>query len=337
MNFENTLIENLVKKIKAEISDQHIASEPADEEQQSDQFSTYLIWKSEEPLLPGRVYIFAHANTQTSCSISALKYRLDPENSEHLAAHTLSKHEIGNCNIELDRSIDYMSAQHNEALGQFALKDKQTGEDVAVGLIHFGLRRATNIRWQTLEINKTERAQAKHQTPHVIWFTGLSGSGKSTIADMLEKKLHSMGRHTYVMDGDNVRHGLCRDLGFTDADRVENIRRIAETARLFVDAGIIVLVSFISPFISERRMARDLFEKGEFMEVFVDTPLEICEQRDPKGLYKKARSGEIKNFTGLDSPYERPERADIILKGGSDTAEEQVEQILRYLEQNRLI
>ena len=337
MNVENTSIENLVSIAKAKVSGHPTASEPAGEIQHSDQFSIYLVWKTKEPLLPGRPYIFSHANVQTSCSVSALKYRLDPKNGEHLAAYTLNLHEIGNCNIELDGSIDYVSAQHDDAQGQFTLLDKQTGEEVAIGLIHFGLRRATNIRWQALEINKAERAEAKSQKPHVIWFTGLSGSGKSTIAGLLEKKLHSMGRHTYVMDGDNVRHGLCRDLGFTDADRVENIRRIAETARLFVDAGLIVLVSFISPFVSERRMARDLFEEGEFKEIFVDTPLEICEQRDPKGLYKKARSGEIKNFTGLDSPYERPERADIILKGGSDTVEEQVEQILQYLKQNRLI
>lgn len=330
-------IKQLEKNLDPYISQDPVSSEPAGELQHSDQFSVYLIWNGLEPLLPGREYMFDHKNAKVTCTISGLKYRLDPQNGEHLAADTLNRQEIGNCNIELDRSIDYMAARNDRELGSFQLCDKLTGEVVAAGLINFGLRRATNIQWQSLEINKKERASAKKQKPHAIWFTGLSGSGKSTIASLLEKKLHSMGRHTYVMDGDNVRHGLCRDLGFTDADRVENIRRVAETAKLFVDAGLIVIVSFISPFISERRMARELFDEDEFKEVFVDTPLEVCEQRDPKGLYKKARQGEIRNFTGLDSPYERPERAEITLSGNNLSPEQQVGEILQYLEQRKLI
>jgi bifunctional enzyme CysN/CysC len=305
--------------------------------QQSDQFSVYLLWRGSDALMPGRPYLFSNTKLQIPCSITAIKYRLNPENNEHLAANILGLNEIGKCNIELGKSIDYMPFPHGKDLSQFTLLDKQTNEEVAIGLIHFGLRRATNIRWQALKINKLKRARAKKQIPHVIWFTGLSGSGKSTIASLLEEKLHYMGFHTYLLDGDNVRHGLCRDLGFTDVDRVENIRRIAETARLFVDAGLIVLVSFISPFKSERRMARKLFEDGEFCEIFIDTPLEICEQRDPKGLYKKARSGEIKNFTGLDSPYENPDNAELILSGSNITAEEQANKIHQFLKEKKLI
>jgi bifunctional enzyme CysN/CysC len=198
-------------------------------------------------------------------------------------------------------------------------------------MIDFPLRRATNIHWQAVEVNKEARAELKQQRPRVLWFTGLSGAGKSTLANLVEKKLHSMGRHTYLLDGDNVRHGLNRDLGFTDADRVENIRRIAETAKLFVDAGLIVLTAFISPFRSERRMAREMLEEGEFIEIFVDTPIEVCEQRDPKGLYQKARSGELKNFTGVDSDYEPPENPEIVVNGAEASAEELAEEIVKYL------
>lgn len=327
MNFEQ--LEGYVGSIVAQNAR---AIEPVGNSHCSDQFSVYLIWNGREPLLPGRAHIFKYNSDQINCSISSLKYRLNPEGGEHLAADTLNQHEIGYCNIELDQAVDYVAAGHNSELGRFILCDVQSGEEIAVGLINFGLRRATNIQWQALEISKAERGERKNQKPRAIWLTGLSGSGKSTIAGLLEKKLHVMGRHTYVMDGDNVRHGLCRDLGFTDVDRVENIRRVAETAKLFVDAGLIVIASFISPFTSERRMARELFEEDEFIEVFVDTPLEICEQRDPKGLYKKARKGKIANFTGLDSPYERPQRAEITLSNKGALPEEQVEQIIQFLE-----
>jgi bifunctional enzyme CysN/CysC len=222
-------------------------------------------------------------------------------------------------------------------MGGFILIDRLTNSTVGAGMIEFGLRRATNIQWQELDIDKSLRADMKAQKPCALWFTGLSGSGKSTLASLLEKQLHARGQHTYVLDGDNVRHGLNKDLGFTDADRVENIRRVAETAKLFVDAGLIVMVSFISPFRSERRMARDLFSDNEFLEVFVDTPLEVCEQRDPKGLYKKARAGEIKNFTGIDSTYEQPERADIRLEAGKRSADELVSELISDLEKKGFI
>ena len=334
---EDFTIQDLMKNVEEDMASHIMPFDDTHEIQHSDQFSVYILWKESDALIPGRSYLFGNTKLHSSCSITAIKYRLNPGNNDHLAANTLGLNEIGKCNIELDKSIDYLPFQYDQDLSQFTLIDKQTNEEVAIGLIHFGLRRAANIRWQALEINKTRRARAKKQIPFVIWFTGLSGSGKSTIANLLEEKLHSMGLHTYLLDGDNVRHGLCRDLGFTDADRVENIRRIAETARLFVDAGLIVLVSFISPFRSERRMARKLFEEGEFSEIFIDTPLKICEQRDPKGLYKKARSGEIKNFTGLDSPYESPDNAELTLSGSDITAEAQVSNIFQFLKNKKLI
>lgn len=320
------------------LNQQTAPSQPAkNSDLSSDQFAVHLVWTGHDPLLPGRPYEFIGAGGATTGSVSALKHHLDLETMEQLAATILERGDIAYCNIELDDPVDFTPFGENRDLGGFRLKDKISGKNVAFGLIKFALRRATNIKWQALEIGKQERAAAKNQTPHALWFTGLSGSGKSCIASLLEKKLHAMGRHTYVLDGDNVRHGLCRDLGFTDADRVENLRRIAETARLFVDAGLIVPVSFISPFRSERRMAREMFAEGEFLEVYVNTPLEVCETRDPKGLYKKARAGKIKNFTGLDSPYEPPENADIVLPGAEKSPEELVEFLMENLKQRDLI
>ncbi len=330
-------IDQLVEIAAREIRSNPKLDDVKDQKWHSDQFAVYLVWQGTEPLLPGRSYAFISPGTRINCSVSSLKFRLDPENKRQIAASTLNHLEIGYCNIELDHSIDYAPASADRNLGTFSLLDSLTGKKVATGLIQFGLRRATNIRWQEVEIDQAARAVAKQQKPYVLWFTGLSGSGKSTIASLLEKKLHALGHHTYLLDGDNVRHGLCRDLGFTDADRVENIRRISETARLFVDAGLIVIVSFISPFTTERRMARDLFKDEEFSEIYVNTPLEICEKRDPKGLYRKARRGEIKNFTGLDSPYEIPERADIILNGGKEEPEILADQVLDYLKQGKFI
>jgi len=298
----------------------------------SDQVAANLIWMDDTPMLPGRRYILKCGNQSVTATISTLKHKLNVSNLERQAGTTLERDEIGYCNLSLSKPIIFDPFAQNRDMGALFLIDRTTKATVGVGMIAFGLRRATNIQWQKLEINKSVRAALNDQKPCALWFTGLSGSGKSTIASLLEKQLHARGRHTYVLDGDNVRHGLNKDLGFTDADRVENIRRISETARLFVDAGLIVLVSFISPFRSERRMARDLFEKHEFLEVYVDTPIEVCEQRDPKGLYKKARAGEIKNFTGIDSTYEKPERADIHLKASEHTPDELVANLIADLE-----
>jgi adenylyl-sulfate kinase len=301
----------------------------------SDQFAVHISWIADEPMLPSRNYMLKQDKklglAQVEAHMSSLKHRLNPRSMEHGAAKKLFPGDIGYGNISLESAISFEPFDKSRDSGSFTLHDRTTGAQVAFGLIKHELRRATNIKWHALEIDKAARASSKKQIPCVLWFTGLSGSGKSTIADLVDKKLHAMGKHTYVLDGDNVRHGLCRDLGFTDADRVENLRRISETSKLFVEAGLIVLVSFISPFRSERAAARELFEKDEFLEIFVDTPLEVCETRDPKGLYKMARAGRLKNFTGLDSPYEPPENAEICLPGAEMKPEQLADMVIENI------
>ena len=279
----------------------------------ADQFETTLIWMHDEPLLPGRPYLLKIGTKTVTATITDIKYQVNVNTLEHNAAKTLELNAIGVCNLSLDRPIAFDAYQDNRDTGGFILIDRLSNNTVGAGLLHFALRRAHNIHVQHVDVDKTARAALKRQQGCVLWFTGLSGAGKSSIANLVEQKLHALGHHTYLLDGDNVRHGLNKDLGFTDADRVENIRRVGEVAKLMVDAGLIVLTAFISPFRAERRMARGLVEEGEFVEVFVDTPLEVAEQRDVKGLYKKARRGELKNFTGIDSPYEAPEEPEIRL------------------------
>jgi bifunctional enzyme CysN/CysC len=286
---------------------------------------------AEHAMTPGRQYLLKLACKEVSATVTAIKYREDVNTGAHLPAKTLELNGIATVNISTSAPLVFEPYGVNRTLGSFIVVDKLTFETVGAGMIDFALRRASNIHWQALELNKASRAAIKHQTPRCVWFTGLSGSGKSTLSSLLEKRLHAEGRHTYVLDGDNVRHGLSRDLGFTEADRVENIRRVAEVAKLMVDAGLIVLVSFISPFTSERRMARSLFEEGEFVEVFVDSPLDECERRDAKGLYAKARRGELKNFTGIDSPYEPPQAPEVHLHTDRESPEACVDAVLRAL------
>ncbi len=288
----------------------------------ADQFEARLLWMSEHAMIPGRQYLMKLASREVTVSVTAIKYREDVNSGAHLAARLLNLNEIAAVTLSTSALVAFENYTDNRTLGGFILIDKHTFDTVGAGMIKYSLRRAKNIHWQAVEVNKEARAQQKHQTPRCIWFTGLSGSGKSTIANLVEKRLHAEGRHTYLLDGDNVRHGLNRDLGFTEADRVENIRRVAEVARLMCDAGLIVLVSFISPFRSEREMARHLFAPDEFIEVFVDAPVEDCERRDTKGLYAKARSGMLKNFTGIDSPYEVPEAPEIHLNTAAMAAED---------------
>jgi bifunctional enzyme CysN/CysC len=297
----------------------------------ADQFQAELHWLGILPLLPGRNYVLQAAHRRVIAHISKLKCRLGIE-SEQIAATHLLQTESGLCNLALRQEIAFDPYTVNPATGVFTLHDSTSGERVATGKILHALRRASNVHWQATAVDKARRAAIKQQTPRVIWLTGLSASGKSTIANRLEQKLVSRSLHPYLLDGDNVRHGLNRDLGFTDADRVENIRRVAETAKLMLDAGLIVITSFISPFKAEREMARALFEPGEFIEVYVDTHLDVCEQRDPKGLYKKARAGEISNFTGFDSPYEAPEAPDIHLDTSQLSADQAADRILAYLD-----
>jgi len=297
----------------------------------ADQFQATIIWMHDEPMLPGRPYLIKLGARTVTGSITTPKYKVNVNTLEHLAAKQLEINEIGVCNLSLDRAVAFDPYAENREMGGFILIDKITNDTVGAGLLNFALRRAENIHWQALDVNKIARASLKGQRACVLWFTGLSGAGKSTVANLVEKRLHAVGRHTYILDGDNVRHGLNKDLGFTDVDRVENIRRVAEVSKLMVDAGLIVLVSFISPFRSERRLARELTQPGEFFEVFVDTPLEEAEKRDPKGLYKKARRGELKNFTGIDSPYEPPENPEIHLRTALFSPEQAAEEILSQL------
>ena len=297
----------------------------------ADQFEAKLIWMHDKALLPGRPYLIKMGSQSAAVQVSELKHKVNVNTLAEEAAKTLELNEVGYCNLSLDKPFAFDPYDDNRRTGAFILIDRLTNATVAAGMVNHALHRATNIKWQELDVNKQARGEMKGQKPCILWFTGLSGAGKSTIANLVEKKLHSQGRHTYILDGDNVRHGLNRDLGFSDADRVENIRRVGETAKLFVDAGMIVLVSFISPFVSERALARSLVEEGEFMEVFVSTSLEVCESRDPKGLYKKARAGEIANFTGIDSSYEPPVNPEITVDGGDGSPEELADKIIQEL------
>ncbi|WP_417227637.1 sulfate adenylyltransferase subunit CysN [Amphritea sp.] len=301
------------------------------------QFECTIIWMHDDPLMPGRTYQIQIGTKTAIVSITDLKHQVNVNTMEHLAAKKLELNGIGECNISIDQDIAFDSYKANRDTGSFILIDRMTNHTVGAGLINFALRRSTNITVQHTEVKKAERSTLKSQKPCVIWLTGLSGSGKSTIADLVEQKLLALGHHTYLLDGDNVRHGLNNDLGFTDQDRVENIRRIAEVAKLMVDAGLIVLTSFISPFQAERKMARDMLDKGEFMEVYINTPLEVAEDRDVKGLYKKARRGELKNFTGIDSPYEAPEQPDLNLKTIEMTPEEAADKVIELLKQKQMI
>ncbi len=314
-----------------DISRGDMLADPAARPDHADQFAAKLVWLHEEPLLPGRSYLLKAGSATAPAQVSELKHKVNVNTLKLEPGKTLALNEVGICNISLSRAISFDAYTTNRHTGNFILVDRFTNATVGAGMIDFPLRRATNIHWQSLAVNKQSRAALKQQKPQVLWFTGLSGAGKSTIANLVEKKLHSLGKHTYLLDGDNIRHGLNRDLGFTDIDRVENIRRIAETAKLFVDAGLIVLTAFISPFRGERQLAREILEDGEFIEIFVDTPLEICEQRDPKGLYKKARAGELKNFTGIDSTYEPPQNPEITVNGAITTVEELAEKIVRII------
>jgi len=298
----------------------------------ADQFEVQVLWMGDEEMLPGRPYLIKLGARTVPGKLATPKYEVNVNTLEHTAARTLALNEIGVCNLSLDEQVPFTPYEEDRDLGGFIIIDRFTNNTVGLGLIHFALRRASNIHWQALDVNKQTRSQIKNQKPTVLWFTGLSGSGKSTVANIVEKRLTAMGHHTYLLDGDNVRHGLNRDLGFTDADRVENIRRVSEVARLMADAGLIVLVSFISPFRSERRMAREMLEAGEFVEIHVDTPLEVCEARDVKGLYAKARAGQIKNFTGIDSDYEAPEKAEIRIDTSEKTPDVTAGEIIEYLE-----
>ncbi|MFC7048376.1 sulfate adenylyltransferase subunit CysN [Emcibacter nanhaiensis] len=299
----------------------------------TDQFMAHVLWMDEEHLLPGRPYLVKIGSKMVPGMITDLKYKVNVNSLEHEAGKALELNEVGVCNLSLSDQIPYDHYADIRETGAFIIINRLNNNTVGVGMIDHGLRRAENIHWQALDVDKTSRAGQKSQKPAVLWFTGYSGSGKSTVANALEKKLFGRGNHTYVLDGDNVRHGLNKDLGFTDVDRVENIRRVAETSKLMVDAGLITLVSFISPFRSERRMARELMDDGEFIEIFVNTPLEVCEQRDPKGLYKKARAGEIKNFTGFDSPYEEPDDAELNIDTTDLQPDQAADRIIDYLEE----
>ena len=315
-----------------DVSRQDMIVDSAQPTQLADQFAAHLIWMDTHPMLPGRAYLARFATASAVARIMDLSHRIDVDSLNRLTAQTLKLNEIGYCKISLDRLVPFDAFDENRITGSFVLIDRLTDATVGAGVIRFALRRANNIAWQNLKIDKKARARAIGQRPCILWFTGLSGAGKSTIADRVEQKLHALGKHTYLLDGDNIRHGINKDLGFTEGDRVENIRRIAEIAKLMVDAGLIVIVSFISPFRAERRMVREIVEKDEFAEIFVDTPIDVCEVRDPKGLYAKARRGDLVNFTGIDSPYEPPENPELRIETTKMSVEEAAECVVELFQ-----
>ena len=315
-----------------DISRGDVISAAASPAEVADQFQATVIWMDDEPMLPGRQYFLKLGARTVSATLSEPKYKVNVNTMEHLAAKRLELNEIGVCNLALDRVVPFDSYADNRDTGGFILIDRMSNNTVGAGMLQFALRRSHNIHIQHVDVTKEARAQRLGQRPLVIWFTGLSGAGKSTIANLVEKKLHAMGRHSYLLDGDNLRHGLNKDLGFTEADRVENIRRVAEVARLMVDAGLIVLTAFISPFRAERDMARALVGAGEFLEIFVDTPLDVAETRDVKGLYRKARRGELQNFTGIDSPYEAPESPELVVNTVECSADEAADRVIAMLQ-----
>ncbi len=314
-----------------DISQGDVLHRPGEPLERSNQFQAHLIWMHEDPMLPERSYMLKIGTQTTSVQVTDLKYAININTSEHLPATKIDLNGIAVCNFATAQAIAFDSYADNPETGAFILIDRISNNTVGAGMIDFGLRRGQNLSWQSFEINRESRATMKNQKPMVIWFTGLSASGKSSIADIVEQKLAARNKHTYLLDGDNFRHGLNKDLGFTDADRVENIRRVAEVARLMADSGLIVMTAFISPFRRERRMAREIAGDIDFIEVFVDTPLEVCEARDPKGMYAKARRGEIPNFTGISSPYEPPQRADIHLDAGERSADDLADEVLQKL------
>jgi bifunctional enzyme CysN/CysC len=297
----------------------------------ADQFEATVVWMADEPLLPGRPYWLKLATQLVTATIHSPKYQVNVNTMEHLAAKTLSLNAIGIANLSTDRPLVFESYEKSRDLGGFILIDKISNATVAAGMLHFALRRSSNVHWQPLDVDRDAHARLKHQHPRLLWFTGLSGAGKSAIANLVQKKLYALGKHSFLLDGDNVRHGLNKDLGFTDADRVENIRRIGEVAKLMTDAGLIVLTAFISPFRAERRMVREMSLPGEFIEIYVETPLEVAEKRDVKGLYKKARAGELKHFTGIDSPYEPPEHPEVRVNTVETSAEQAADEIVAYV------
>ena len=299
----------------------------------ADQFETTIVWMHDEPMLPGRTYLMKRGNRTVNVQVTDIKYQVDVNSMEHLATRQLALNHIGVCNISVDQQIPFDAYRENRDTGGYILVDRLSNHTVGAGMLHFALRRSKNIHLQHLEVDKASRSAIKGQKSCVLWFTGLSGAGKSSIANALEKRLLALGRHTYLLDGDNIRHGINKDLGFTTADRVENIRRVGEIGRLMVDSGLIVLTAFISPFRAEREMARNLLQAGEFIEIFIDTPIEVAERRDPKGLYKKARRGELTNFTGISSPYEAPETPEIRIDTTTLTIEQASEAIITHLTQ----
>jgi adenylyl-sulfate kinase len=305
--------------------------------QTGDKFEATIVWLAGEPMLQGRTYVMRIGAATAVATVAPLKFKLNVDSLEHLRADQLELNDIGVCELELDRTIAFDPYSESRAVAGLVLIDRITKETVGAGVLNFELRRSQNVRWQAIDVDKSAHARLKGQRPCVLWLTGLSAAGKSTIANAVERQLHTLGRHTYLLDGDNIRHGLNKDLGFTDADRVENIRRVAEVARLMVDAGLIVITAFISPFAAERRMARDLFGAHEFIEIFVDTPLEVAERRDPKRLYAKARRGELANFTGIDSPYEAPEAPELRIRTTELTSEQAAELILALLRERGML